>query len=334
MGNQQQDHEQHKHAGHSPGHSQNPGHSHGSHSPGHSHGGSSQGHQHHNHDSATPDPAKEAALAELLELDAEVLRPYLTELMDWIGELTADAPPHRILDLGAGTGTGTRALLGQFGGAQVTAVDMSESMLERLTEKAEEAGIEGRRVRTVRADLDEGWPQGLSSFDLIWASASLHHMGDPDRSLTEVLAALRPGGLLIAVEMDSTPFPRFLPDDLGPGLGRPGLEARCHAGVEEMHRAGVPHLGDDWGVRLTRAGFAVEAERRFAVDLKAPLPDAVGSYAKGTLERLRTGLAESLDADDLAALDALLDGEGPHDIRRRDDLTVRTSRTVWVARRP
>ncbi|MFF0739483.1 class I SAM-dependent methyltransferase [Streptomyces sp. NPDC004111] len=324
MGNQQQEnqrnHEGHQHEGHAHGHRQGHGH-------GHDHG--------HDHGHGFPsDAAAEAVLAELLELDAEVLGSYLSELMGWLEQLTADAPPRRIVDLGAGTGTGTRALLARFEEAEAVAVDMSDSMLERLAEKVREAGIKDGRVRTVRADLDEGWPGGLDSVDLIWASASLHHMADPDRSLTEVLAALRPGGLLVAAEMDSTPFPRFLPDDLGPELGRPGLEARLHAAVEESHSSDVPHLGDDWGVRLAGAGFTVEAERRFVVDLTEPLPAATGEYARGTLGRLRTGLAERLDADDLATLDALLDEDGPHDVRRRDDLTVRTSRTVWVARRP
>jgi len=41
-----------------------------------------------------------------------------------------------------------------------------------------------------------------------------------------------------------------------------------------------------------------------------------------------------MSADDLATLDALLDSDGPASFLQRDDLTVRTARTVWVARRP
>ncbi|WP_440102618.1 hypothetical protein [Streptosporangium sp. H16] len=37
-------------------------------------------------------------------------------------------------------------------------------------------------------------------------------------------------------------------------------------------------------------------------------------------------------AEDLAALDRLFDTDGPHGILHRDDLTVRTERTVWAAR--
>ena len=54
--------------------------------------------------STGPEPA-EAALAELLDLDAEVLHAYLTDVIGWVGEL-AGGPPRRILNLGTGTGTG------------------------------------------------------------------------------------------------------------------------------------------------------------------------------------------------------------------------------------
>ncbi|HYZ57762.1 MAG TPA: hypothetical protein VE733_30260 [Streptosporangiaceae bacterium] len=36
-----------------------------------------------------------------------------------------------------------------------------------------------------------------------------------------------------------------------------------------------------------------------------------------------------MSADDLATLDTLIDSDQPGSVLRRDDLTVRTSRTVW-----
>jgi hypothetical protein len=44
-------------------------------------------------------------------------------------------------------------------------------------------------------------------------------------------------------------------------------------------------------------------------------------------------MADRLSADDLTALDHLLDTGSPASILRRDDLAVRTERTVWAARR-
>jgi SAM-dependent methyltransferase len=270
----------------------------------------------------------EAAMAELLDLDAEVLHSYLSDLIAWICELAADLRPHRVLDLGSGTGTGTFALLQRFEGADAIALDTSAYLLHHLRDKARALGLAGR-VRTVQADLDAAWP-AIDTVDLVWASASLHHMADPDRVLAAVFATLRPGGLLAVIEMDG--FPRFLPDDLG--LGRPGLEARCHAALAQARADTIPHLGSDWGPRLTRAGFTIQAQRPFAIDLAPPLPAATGRYAQAFLRRIRSGLDGQMSAGDLAALDTLIGSDRPGSVLRRADLTVRTARTVWVARRP
>ena len=185
-------------------------------------------HQHAQHHSAAE---TDAAMAELLDLDAEVMHSYLAEVTAWTRSLAADPPPRRILDLGSGTGAGAFALLERFDQADVIAVDVSAEMLRRLSSKARVLGVAGR-IRTVQADLDTARP-AIDAVDLVWASSSLHHMADPDRVLAGVFGTLRPGGLLVVAEMVS--FPRFLPDDLG--LGRPGLEARCHAALAERRPA-------------------------------------------------------------------------------------------------
>jgi SAM-dependent methyltransferase len=276
---------------------------------------------HHHHHATETDPS---AMVALLDLDAEVLHTYLDELTAWLRDLAADLPVHQILDLGCGTGAGTFALLRRFAQADVTAVDIAAPMLDRLMAKAGELGVTGR-VRTVEADLDAGWP-AVGTADLVWASASVHHLTEPDRVLTDILAALRPGGLLALAEMDS--FPRFLPDDVGNGL-----EERCHAVLAPGRIEELPHFGADWGPRLTSAGFTIAAERTFTIDLTSP-PPAAGRYAQETLRRMRSGLDGKLGAADLAALDTLIDSSGPDGVLHRTDLTVRAARTVWVARRP
>ena len=283
--------------------------------------------EHHHHQDGPAAEPDEAAMAELLDLDAEVLHSYLSEVTAWIDALAAE-PPHRILDLGSGTGTGALALVRRFPAADIIAVDKSVPLLHHLSGKARALGVAGR-IRIVPADLDAAWP-AIGSVDLAWASSSLHHMADPDRVLAEVFGAIRPGGLLAVAELGS--FPRFLPDDIG--IGRPGLEARGHAALADAVASEVPHLGSDWGPRLTKAGFAIEAERTFAIDLEPPLPAAAGRYAQASLRRIRPSLDGRMSADDLAALDTLIDSDGPDSVLRRDDLTVRTTRTVWAARRP
>jgi len=72
-----------------------------------------------------------------------------------------------------------------------------------------------------------------------------------------------------------------------------------------------------------------ETTLRFDIVLQPPLPPAAVRYAQLTLHRAQENLDGKLDAGDFAELGVIAAG-----IPDRDDLTVRTSRTVWLARRP
>jgi SAM-dependent methyltransferase len=262
--------------------------------------------------------------AEILDLDGEVLAEHIAAITAWLPVATS---PRHIVDLGCGTGTGTFALLTRFPNARVSAVDSADSHLRRLRDKARERGV-ADRVRTVQADLDSTWPE-LGRPDLVWASAALHHLADPERTLRQVRDTLAPGGLFAVVELAG--FPRFLPE--GAPENRPGLEERCHAASEHQHAHRLLHRGADWGAKLAAAGFVLEGERTITVNLAHSGSEAVGRYALSGLRRIRGAVADTLPADDLTALDQLLDPDGPHSILRRADLAVRTERTVWAARR-
>ncbi|GAA2354567.1 class I SAM-dependent methyltransferase [Streptomyces carpaticus] len=274
-------------------------------------------HQHTPHD--------DGGQAEILDLDAEILAEHIASITAW---LPITATPRRIVDLGCGTGTGTFALLDRFPEAHLTAVDRSAGHLRLLRDKACARGA-AERVHTVAADLDAAdWPD-LGTPDLVWASAAMHHLTDPARALSTVHDLLAPGGLFAVVELDG--FPRFLPADAP--AHRPGLEERCHRATDAFHTEHVPHRGADWGPLLSAAGFTVEDERTLTVHIEGARGDAVARYARAGLQRIRAAAAPALDAADLAALDELLDPDSPHSILRRDDLAVRTTRTVWAARR-
>lgn len=213
-----------------------------------------------------------------------------THTADIINGLPVSNPRH-VVDLGAGLGAGTFALLTQFPEAHITAVDSSLDHLQRLRTKAGERGL-ADRVHTVLADLDTEWPD-LGTPDLIWASASLHHMADPAHTLGQLHKTLAPGGLLAVVELAGMPqfFPEQAPD----------------APDERL-----PHRGADWGPKLTEAGFTLEGERTVTVHLERSA--AVERYARIVLRRQ-------------------LEPEALETALRREDLELRTERTVWVARK-
>jgi SAM-dependent methyltransferase len=282
---------------------------------------------HHDHHGHRHSGAAEDDYTDLLDLDAEVLSDYWSAALDWVQSMAAGTPRTRLLDLGAGTGTGAIGLARRYPEAEVVAVDVSPAALAKIAAKAAAAGL-AARVHPVEADLDGGWPD-LGVVDLTWASASLHHMADPARVLRDALSATRPGGLIAVSEFASQLL--FLPDDLG--FGRPGFEGRItevlgHAYTEEM-----PTLGSQWAPRLTDSGWTVVAEQEFRIDLDPPAHPSATRYARAWFARLSDGLADRLEPDDQATLAALLDSHSPRSLANSTDLHIRGGRTITVGRR-
>jgi ubiquinone/menaquinone biosynthesis C-methylase UbiE len=283
----------------------------------HEHGHDHHSHNHHSHNHH--DHESDASIADMLDLDAEVVGAYLDELTAWArGHAKGDV--QSIIDVGAGTGTGILALARRFDTAELIAIDRSPTMLERLRAAAASRGVAGR-LRTVQADLDAAWPQEAGAADLAWASSSLHHVADPDRVLADVHAALNPGGLLVVVEMDG--MPRFLPDGV-----HPGLEERLRQTAADNGWNAWPN----WTGHLERAGFTVAEERVFDIRV-SPAPPAANRLAHRIMTGMHDRLAEQLSAADVAALDRLLEPGDEEFVLGRGDLVVRGARTAWAARR-
>ena len=136
----------------------------------------------------------EAAVART-EREGELLIAFVTDTAHWIAELRGpEAPPvRRVLDIGSGPGVGTCELARVFPDAQVVAVDGSPAMLDRTTERAASRGL-GERITTHGAELPGGL-DGIAPADVVWASMSLHHIGDETRALRELRALVAPSGL-------------------------------------------------------------------------------------------------------------------------------------------
>lgn len=111
-------------------------------------------------------------------------------------DVATDLAPGTALDLGCGQG-GDALWLARHGW-QVTTVDVSATALERVTERAEQAGL-SQRVRVERHDLSATFPQG--GFDLVNAQY-FHSPVAMDRAaaLARAAGAVNPGGMLLVVD--------------------------------------------------------------------------------------------------------------------------------------
>ncbi len=238
------------------------------------------------------------------------------------------APASRLLDLGAGTGTGALGLAERFPQAEVIAVDVEPGSLARLRDKAVGRGLAGR-VRAVEADLDAGWPD-LGPLDLTWASMSLHHLADPGRVLGDALAATRAGGLIAVAEF-AEPL-RFLPSDLG--FGRPGFEERLVETLGRAHAEALPTLGSAWAPRLADAGWDVIDERRVP-DRPRPAGAPARRRVRPRLvhQARRRGSPTSLSPPTRRRSRRCSPRTAPARCRTAADLHIRGIRTVTLARR-
>jgi SAM-dependent methyltransferase len=296
---------------------------------------SSREHQHqhehheHHHSHVHLDEAHWAAYAEKTELEGDVLIDFVYTTADRLAELHPE-PIHRIIDVGSGPGVASCALVQRFPNAVVLAVDSSPAMLERATLRATRLGVHDR-FDTLVAEL----PDGLASVepaDLIWASMSLHHVGDEVAALRVLRSLLAPGGVIAIAEFgDPT---QSLPPDLG--FGEAGLADRLVDAQRTWFasmRAGLPNAveSEDLPTMIERAGLRVADQRIARVRIDAPLPANVREWVVGNYQRTFEQFGDSLQAVDKAMLETLLTATDPRSLMQRNDVFVEASRQIVFA---
>jgi SAM-dependent methyltransferase len=288
-----------------------------------------QGHRHH----VRLGEADWEALAADTEREGELLLAFVTDTARWIAQLRGpDAPSvRRIIDVGSGPGVGTCELARLFPDSHVVAVDGSPAMLDRATRRAAMYGL-ARRISTLVAELPGG-VDSLEPADVIWASMSLHHMGDETNALRVLRDRLGPSGLLVIAEV-AEPM-RVLPDALD--VGRPGLVDRVERAESAWFaamRAGLAGSAPstDLASMLTSAGFDVIDSRLARLRLDPPVSADARRFVSGRVRRLRQQLGELLGDDDLRALDVLADADDPRGVMVRPDIFVASSRQIVVGR--
>ena len=154
-----------------------------------------------------------------------------------------DLPPEpRVLDAGCGYGATALDLLPSLGGEWL-GVTLSAVQAERGRREAERRGVQDR-LRILVQSYDDPLP---GDFDLAIGIESLIHSADPPRTIANLAASLRPGGLLVMV--DDMPEDDLSPDD-----------ARDLALFKRMWRCPVAPTRQGWLDAMTRAGLVLEHE--------------------------------------------------------------------------
>lgn len=116
--------------------------------------------------------------------------------------------PLAVADIGSGTGA-SALLLASTLKAHITAIDAMPAFIERLRERADQAGLADRI--DARVGQMESLPFEDASLDLIWSEGAIYNMGF-EAGVRAWRRFLRPGGVIALTELSWTTADR--PADL------------------------------------------------------------------------------------------------------------------------
>ncbi|MVO99041.1 class I SAM-dependent methyltransferase [Paenibacillus lutrae] len=167
-------------------------------------------------------------------------------------ELLGPVQGESVLDLGCGTGS-LSVELAELG-ADVTGVDLSETMIEQARLKYPGLRFEVGDMRSYRSHRP---------FDAVFSNAALHWVPQADEAARTVAEALKPGGRLVAEFGGFGNVAR---------IERALAEALAGAGIDPAGRNPwyFPTIGE-YSALLERAGLDVRYAERF--DRPTPLPE-------------------------------------------------------------
>ncbi len=172
--------------------------------------------------------------------------------------------PARLLDIGSGTGWGTRQLGERYPQADIVALDIALGMLQaaRGTSGWWQKLFGGSRQRFVCADAED-LPLAAQSVDMVWSNLAVQWCNDLPATFVELHRVIKADGLLM--------FSTFGPDTLKElRIAFDGVDGYNHVNrFADMH---------DIGDMLVAAGFAdpvMEMERLTLTydDVKAVMQD-------------------------------------------------------------
>lgn len=160
------------------------------------------------------------------------------------------APTGVGLDLGCGVGHLSFALAPAL--AKVVAADASPGMLEVVEKAAAQRGFS--HIETVQT-MVESLPFADASFDVVATRYSAHHWGDVPAALSEARRVLKPGGVLLVIDV----------------LGYENPLVDTHFQTIELLRD-TSHVRDyaetEWQRMLADAGFTIEGTQAWPVRLE------------------------------------------------------------------
>ena len=138
-----------------------------------------------------PDPK---AFTERFEIESREVFAKRKEILDAIKLKPTDV----VADIGAGTGLFTRLFASNLGPeGRVIAVDIAQKFLDHIEVTCREQNLRNVETRLCKDDSTELPPD---SVDVAFICDTYHHFEFPQKTMTSLLRALKPGGRVIVID--------------------------------------------------------------------------------------------------------------------------------------
>ncbi|MFF5077740.1 class I SAM-dependent methyltransferase [Actinoplanes sp. NPDC000266] len=231
---------------------------------------------------------------------------FATQAVDRIGP----APGQRALDVAAGRGAFTAALLAR--GCAVTAVDGAPRMIELLRRDHPQAAAQV--MDAARLDL----PSGM--FDIVVCGFAVHIMADPYAAVSETIRVAKPGATVaftVPGRADGTPDP--WPDPL----------VGLYAEYRRFHPDGCGRHGNDVDEATLLAQSGLTGITAATVEVAIPVPDGE-TYWRWSRSHGSGRFIDALPAAKRAEMHTRL----LEQLATSPGFVLRRSATLWTARTP
>jgi SAM-dependent methyltransferase len=227
---------------------------------------------------------------------AELNREYLQPIRDRVLDAGEVGPHTRLLDVGCGDGLIAFGAL-ERGAASVIFSDVSQDLLDRCRELADELGVT-ERCRFVRAGAENLGEVADGSVDTVTTRSVLIYVADKPSAFHEFQRVLAPGGRISLFE----PINRYFLDAGDPH--RPVYDSGPVADLLERVSAVFRHASPVDGPMMNfgerdlldlgeRAGF-MPLNLRLELDVRPPPPRAWEFYVRSSPNPLAPTLGEAM----------------------------------------
>lgn len=145
----------------------------------------------------------------------------------------------RCLELGCGNGSISRALAKLIApSGKAVASDIDLACIANLHEPC----LEVRRINILQDAIEEEY------YDFVVARALLHHVASPRDALARMIAALKPGGVLLSIEPDMLPCTVAEPDSMR-AFWEGWLKWAAQSGIDYFIGRRIPAWFDSLGLK-------------------------------------------------------------------------------------